>query len=34
MSGVLKVMAPVQAFLRFDKVWIDNNIFRLHYKVI
>jgi len=33
MSGVLKVMAPVRAFLRLDPVWIDNNVFRLHYKV-
>ncbi len=29
---MLGLFKEVQSFLKFDHVWIDNNIFRLHYK--
>ncbi|QQP49391.1 Innexin [Caligus rogercresseyi] len=29
---MLGVFGPLTAFLKLDSVWIDNNVFRLHYK--
>ena len=30
---MLNIFRPVRGFLRLDSVWIDNNVFRLHYKI-
>lgn len=29
---MLGFFSQVQGFTKLDKVWIDNNVFRLHYK--
>ena len=33
MPGVLDVVKPIQHFIKFPKIWIDNTTFRLHAKV-
>jgi hypothetical protein len=33
MAGVLEVVKPIQHYIKFPKIWIDNTIFRLHAKV-
>ncbi len=33
MTGVLDVVKPIQHYIKFPQIWIDNIIFRLHAKV-
>ena len=30
---MFSIFSPVKELIKLDKVWIDNNVFRLHYKV-
>ena len=32
-SNMYLFLQPVKGLIKLDEVWIDNNVFRLHYKV-
>ena len=32
-EDLTKFFGPVRGFLKFDNIWIDNFVFRLHYKL-